>query len=402
MTDLYSGPLMVDALVASREATIDPGRFVPFDSGLPKEMPTPDLLRWTDWVRLYLSINELTHPLRYVDPQAAERQPLLAGLSPPEPGAPDKATELLRTIADRRSWAVYVLDAPPAKARKGVQPEPAYADTSQQVTLRSQPLVQLTRPPRSTFDVQLQQVLAWAELRAERTAEILAQIDNQYPFWGMVVPVHNGRMPRTLELLEVATQFAVFVEARFKHELNCWRPVDLSPQVQPMITTPGHGSLPCGHCTQAYMVARILRELLNEPTDGERHIQLQRIAARISINRVIAGMHFPADNIAGRLLGESLAEYMIARCLPGRSWQPRAFDGSPGSDEAPVFSPSTAYNPFAQALDGKAAPAFYKPLGTPCTFNLGGPLLASMWQMAADECAHLRLPGPSPQPRARS
>ena len=44
---------------------------------------------------------------------------------------------------------------------------------------------------------------------------------------------------------------SVLVEMRFKHELACWRPADYSFQVQPMITTPGHGSLPSGHCTQS-------------------------------------------------------------------------------------------------------------------------------------------------------
>ena len=55
-------------------------------------------------------------------------------------------------------------------------------------------------------------------------------------------------------------------------------------------------------------------------------------AARIAINRTVAGVHFPVDSMAGQLLGLSVAEYVIARCKPSGgaatsidSW---AFDGN--------------------------------------------------------------------------
>jgi hypothetical protein len=84
--------------------------------------------------------------------------------------------------------------------------------------------------------------------------------------------------------------------------------------VQPMLTTPGHGSFPSGHSTQAFMLARLLDGILNlqlnAPSMAE---QLYRQASRIATNRVVAGLHFPADGIAGRMLGHTIAEYILAR-----------------------------------------------------------------------------------------
>jgi hypothetical protein len=57
--------------------------------------------------------------------------------------------------------------------------------------------------------------------------------------------------------------------------------------------------------------------------------QLMRQAARIAINRTVAGVHFPVDSVAGTLLGLTLAEYLINLCTPEReSYQFCRFDGA--------------------------------------------------------------------------
>ena len=106
-------------------------------------------------------------------------------------------------------------------------------------------------------------VLSWAELRSERATEIMAQIDPQYAFWSSIIYMHPDRTRRTFELINMLLQFCVYVEMRFKHALACWRPVEYNAQVQPMITTPGHGAFPSGHATQAQAVAHMLKALLN-------------------------------------------------------------------------------------------------------------------------------------------
>jgi hypothetical protein len=100
-----------------------------------------------------------------------------------------------------------------------------------------------------------------------------------------------------------------------------------------MVPTPGHGSWPSGHATEAFLAATLLEALLNAastgsgPGNGSRsHEQLQRLAARIAVNRTVAGLHYPVDSAAGRLLGTALAEFLVARATGGKLHE-RGFDG---------------------------------------------------------------------------
>jgi hypothetical protein len=47
-----------------------------------------------------------------------------------------------------------------------------------------------------------------------------------------------------------------------------------------------------------------------------------RLAARIAINRTVAGLHYPVDSAVGQTLGLSLAEYFVNLALPTNPAQP--------------------------------------------------------------------------------
>src|SRR4029079_1156265 len=130
-------------------------------------------------------------------------------------------------------------------------------------------------------------------------------------------------------LLWTALRLANHAEMRFKHALACRRAVEMSPQVQPLVLTPGHGSLPSGHSTEASIVAHVLWRLL-KTADNTKDFswleQLMRQAARIAINRTIAGLHFPVDSAAGQLLGLTLGEYLVALCT-GLAFDAWRFNG---------------------------------------------------------------------------
>jgi hypothetical protein len=224
-------------------------------------------------------------------------------------------------------------------------------------------------------------VLSWAELRSERATEVLAQIDPPYAFWSSIVYMHPDRTRHTFELINLVLQVCVFIEMRFKHALACWRPVEYNAQIQPMITTPGHGSFPSGHATQIYAVAHVLKSLLNDLNASYPTVtgQLDRQAARIATNRVIAGVHFPVDSMAGRMLGVALGEYFVARCTGGQTLMGRKFIAT-GIDGLPA----TDFNPFNanQRLDSGP---FYSE--TPGGTVAKSTLMGHLWDKAQAEWA---------------
>jgi len=198
------------------------------------------------------------------------------------------------------------------------------------------PLVQLTRPSAKMLrSKQLQHVYDHADLRRDRAAEVLTQIKGIEIFLGRGSPVHPERHQRTLELLDAFFRALVSVEMRIKHALAVPRPMEFSSQIMPMIQTPGHGSFPAGHAAESFMLATVLSELMQA---GGRYADwdatLARLAARISVNRVIAGVHFPVDLAAGLTLGLTVGRYFIALARGGGAKLPSyEFNGEAYADK---------------------------------------------------------------------
>jgi membrane-associated phospholipid phosphatase len=257
-----------------------------------------------------------------------------------------------------------------------------------------QPLLRLTRPNAEIFSAQCALVEQYAELRDDRGAEILAQTVPPLDFWASIIGLQAHRHKWTLELLDLAFSMAVHVHMRFKHAFACPRPSQLSPQIQSMIPTPGHASWPSGHGTEAYIVATVLQDLLNsaQAGNGKRYReQLLRLAARISVNRTVAGLHYPVDSAAGRLLGTALGEFFVARCRGELVLQERGFDGTQFHGE----KISGGEHPF-RALDfdprvsmeaGKSK--YYQVFGAMGEIK-ASPLLAFMWERARKEWLPLK------------
>lgn len=237
-------------------------------------------------------------------------------------------------------------------------------------------IARLQRPSAAIFEQQLWLVANYAELRADRGSEVLVQTVPQVPFWASVVGLTAHRHKYTIELAGLMLSLASHVEMRLKHEFACARPVERSPQIQPMIPTPGHASWPSGHGTEAFAVAALLQALL--PQGASYREQLERQAARIAVNRTVAGLHYPVDTAVGRLLGAALADLFVARCT-ALEIRDRGFDG-PGfcnPDGTPMD-----FDLRVSMVDNRSG---YYRYGAPTGPIAVSPLLAFMWAQALQE-----------------
>ncbi|MGH8758523.1 MAG: phosphatase PAP2 family protein [Burkholderiales bacterium] len=252
--------------------------------------------------------------------------------------------------------------------------------------LKSHSIVRLMRPTAKVFKQQLQLVADYAELREDRASEIVTQMTPQVPFWASIVGLQPHRHKWTLELIVLSLILASDVEMRFKHAFTCPRPMELSPQIQPMLDTPGHASWPSGHATEAFTVVTVLLALLESAngTAGKYREQLERQAARIAVNRTVAGLHCPVDSAAGRLLGTSLGEFLVARCLGNNKLHERGFDGRKFHDA----QGNVVDFDLRVSMDDNHS-GYYEYLSKIGTVA-ASPLLAFMWSKAAKEWEPLK------------
>jgi hypothetical protein len=105
--------------------------------------------------------------------------------------------------------------------------------------------------------------------------------------------------------------------------------------------------------------------------------QLDRQAARIATNRVVAGVHFPVDSMAGRMLGVALGEYFVGRCLGSTSTMSRTFNAGYVDSH-----PNADFNPFSPNQTLSAGTFYSESAGGTVTQSL---LMYQLWQAARRE-----------------
>lgn len=160
---------------------------------------------------------------------------------------------------------------------------------------------------------QIDKVLRAAVEREDRLPEILSQRASLWPFFEAVTGIGLDAMPRLAELLAVADSVAGHLTMVLKNQIAADRPAQVSSRVMPVISTPGHGSLPSGHATMAALLSELLVLLMFGGHDtNPRAGMLDRLARRIAFNRVVAGVHFPIDSRVGYCLGTQIARTLAA------------------------------------------------------------------------------------------
>ena len=105
------------------------------------------------------------------------------------------------------------------------------------------------------------------------------------------------------------------VHSQVKYEMTTPRPVQVCPETAPIIQTPQHSSLPSGHSIECSSVAYVLSRLAGR-SDADAispDNYIMRTAARIALNRTVAGVHFPFESMAGFLLGITIGQIFWRR-----------------------------------------------------------------------------------------
>ena len=158
------------------------------------------------------------------------------------------------------------------------------------------------------------QMLQLALEREDRYSEVIDQDDGDGAInycLGML-KIDPARHPATNLMVRVARRIGEHVVMCLKGDFASPRPSQLSPAITPMIDPPVTPSFPAGHAVQSYLISYLLGYSLqrlpqhtfpNPPSYQNPNNRatglLFDLAARISQNRIVAGVHYPTDINAG-------------------------------------------------------------------------------------------------------
>ena len=179
----------------------------------------------------------------------------------------------------------------------------------------------IIRPSEAQFKDWLVFMDRYADLRPDRAAEIMTQMNGGLAFLCSIPFLHPARTPWTLELLAAALRLANYTEMRFKQALSCRRANEYSPQVQPMILTPSHGSFPSGHATETFISAFVLWKLLQASGTSTlcgSVVGPSKCCGLPTVSPSIAPLPACTSRStvrAGAVLGLTLGQYFVARAV---------------------------------------------------------------------------------------
>jgi membrane-associated phospholipid phosphatase len=169
-----------------------------------------------------------------------------------------------------------------------------------------------------------------AELVEIKSVQRTPQVINDAIFWEVAVgglrayQYWNDQLSRkTLEYRldnnppRAARAFVLPFVTLYDIGIACWdakyaywaiRPVQLDPDVKPLVNTPNHPSYPSAHACASVSAARTLGYLFPRDADA-----LAALGERAGESRIWAGIHYRSDIVAGRQLAIAVADKVIKR-----------------------------------------------------------------------------------------
>jgi hypothetical protein len=250
------------------------------------------------------------------------------------------------------------------------------------IAMRGGPVVAVASPP-ADFVPQLPHLRAYADLRADRLAEIDGQISDLVVWFSQIGQLTRPDRKWSRLFLTAVQELVATLIMNVKHRVNAPRPTDFAPGVLPVIRTPTHSSLPSGHSAESFALATLLEGLMRgvpQPVTGMSGAEVMaslplRLAARIAENRVVAGVHFPVDSAAGAALGIGAAEAVMCACMAGPMPAPALWT---------LSGDALGAGDFLLATLAERAPAFTVTSGS-ASAPPASSLLAMLWAQAVDE-----------------
>lgn len=158
-----------------------------------------------------------------------------------------------------------------------------------------------------------------ADLMTQRTAnvsaDVLARIRKQASNAAALKAVLDLdtellNMPSTMALVDRVRTELRYPIFRLKWLFARSRPWELTPAWPLVIKSgeplfPAHAAYPAGHAVLAYTLARLMKEVDDESDFATR-------ATGVSLNRVVAGLHWPCDLVAGKKVADIFGEALFA------------------------------------------------------------------------------------------
>ncbi len=154
-------------------------------------------------------------------------------------------------------------------------------------------------------------ILLW--LQRTRTAEDVARskehatitLDSFAP--ALPPGFRAASFPATSALVDRAAAYARASVGAVKDHYRRPRPYDADARVKPGIKLEPSSSYPSGHSTRGLLLARVLAELV-----PDRREPILRVGLQLGYDRVVGGVHYPSDVLAGEELANALADRLLA------------------------------------------------------------------------------------------
>jgi len=188
--------------------------------------------------------------------------------------------------ADTRNNVYLSMDA--AQSEQLIGPPPALDSAEHKTQMEIVLWLQKTRTPEQVTFVE-------KTLNLERFAPVIAEA---------LIDVDGLELRNTFAavLSEVQNTYDA-VKATYGEP----RPFQINDAIKPVGDARPVASYPSGHAIRATVYASLLSEIFPEQRDA-----LMDLAGRIGYGRVIAGVHYPVDVVAGQKLGAAYASNIAA------------------------------------------------------------------------------------------